>query len=84
MRSGFHHDMGAARTSSSEAVRARPAGRHDVICQIVYLDDVGPLDSPCFAVVPHSHRVPTDPAAAVADGGGPAGGAAVGASHDER
>eukprot|EP01046_Picozoa_sp_COSAG06_P028533 COSAG06_NODE_2578_length_6622_cov_18.934386_4_plen_331_part_00 len=67
MRSGFHHDMGAARTSSFEAVSARPEGQHDVLCQIVYLDDTTEPESPCFAVVPHSHRVPTDPSAPAND-----------------
>lgn len=68
MSSGFHHDMGAARTSSFEAVSARPDGRHDVLCQIVYLDDTTDPKSPCFAVVPYSHRVPTDPSKLASSG----------------
>ena len=33
--------------------------RHEHICAITYLTDVGPLD-PAFAVVPFTHRMPAD------------------------
>ena len=61
----FHHDMGFHRASSAEKIarRVQLSGegtfRHEHVCAITYLTDVGPLD-PAFAVVPFTHRMPAD------------------------
>ena len=60
LRNDLHHDVGSARTSAAETIAARPYGRHDTLCSIVYLTDVHEA-SPAFAVVPGSHRVPVWP-----------------------
>ena len=60
LRNDLHHDVGSARTSVAETIAARPYGRHDTLCSIVYLTDVHEA-SPAFAVVPGSHRVPVWP-----------------------
>ena len=61
LRNDLHHDVGSARTSAAETIAARPFGRHDTLCSIVYLTDVDGT-TPAFSVVPGSHRVPVWPA----------------------
>ena len=53
----FHHDTGAANTSDPDVIAARLFGRHDTLCQVLYLNSVGP-SSTAFAVIAGSHRVP--------------------------
>ena len=60
LRNDLHHDVGSAGTSAPETIMARPFGRHDTLCSIVYLSDVNKT-TPAFAVVPGSHRVPVWP-----------------------
>lgn len=60
LRNDLHHDVGSAKTSAPESIAARPFGRHDTLCSIVYLTDVGST-TPAFSVVPGSHCVPVWP-----------------------
>ena len=62
----FHQDNGTAATSHPERIAAKHSARkHEYVCTMHYLTDVGP-DSPCFSVIPQSQRF-------IAEGGWPEG-----------